>query len=792
MRSGAVQRQFGGSQGEKLIPSASGRSILKVQSILHLEDARWRVIGMNLFNRTSGTHGGSTRHPAANMTWASRSVSHALTSTRTFLKRQIWLWPIIAVTLLSVLGLGVKRAIEATMQANLASQLSTILELEEKRLVTWLETQEQNAVAIAKRPEVRKAIAELLAAAKQGDSTEELAAARARVEQSLTAGLTAHDYLGFMVADRRQQVLAASSTELIGQVDVPQYREFLTSALDDQPLVSHPFPSVAALKDAEGVMRTGYPTMFVSAPVKDENSEVIAALAVRINPLNDFTQILQQGQMGDSGETYAFNRDGLMLSNSRFDHDLMLLGIIPDNADSRSMLQLLLRDPGGDMTRGYHPTTRRKDLPPTYVVQQAVAGRPGVNVAGVPDYRGVPTVVAWTWLEKYQMGLCSKANYAEAYRPLTILKRTFWGLMGLLALSSLAIFLFTIRVSKLQLQARAAAIEAKQLGQYKLEQKLGSGAMGVVYKGQHAMLRRPTAIKLLNAEKVTDQSIGRFEREVQITSNLTHPNTVQIYDYGRTPEGVFYYAMEYIDGIDLQALVETYGPQPAGRVIYLLRQICGSLYEAHSMGLVHRDIKPANLMLCRRGGEADVIKVLDFGLVKAREEEQLRDNVDDQSLAGTPLYMSPESIQTPNSVDQCSDIYAVGAVGYFLLTGRPPFEATSVTELCQKHLAEQPVAPSQRLGRPVPPELENAILSCLEKSRAKRPQTARDLSQQLNRCVAAAEWGLEDADSWWSRRDRGQLSATSALNAVAASKGTALSGRDYEATIAHGNSATEG
>lgn len=502
--------------------------------------------------------------------------------------------------------------------------------------------------------------------------------------------------------------------------------------------------------------------------------------------------------MGDTGETYAFDRNGLMLSNSRFDQKLMLLGIIPDEPDSRSMLRLLLRDPGGDMTRGFHPQTHRKDLPLTPVVQAAITGRPGVNVDGVPDYRGVPTVVAWTWLEKYDLGLVTKAEYAEAFRPLTILKRTHWGMMGLLAFSSLAIFLFTLRVGKLQQLARASAIEAKQLGQYKLEQKLGSGAMGVVYKGQHAMLRRPTAIKLLNADKVTDQSIGRFEREVQITSNLTHPNTVQIFDYGRTPEGVFYYAMEYIDGIDLQALVETYGPQPDGRVIYLLRQICGSLYEAHSMGLVHRDIKPANLMLCRRGGEADVIKVLDFGLVKAREEEQLRDNVDDQSLAGTPLYMSPESIQTPNSVDQCSDIYAVGAVGYFLLTGRPPFEASSVTELCQKHLAEQPVAPSQRLGRPVPPELENAILSCLEKSRAKRPQTARDLSQQLNRCVAAAEWGLEDADLWWSRRDRGQLSATSALNASAASKGTALSGpdglsgRDYEATIAHGNSATEG
>jgi serine/threonine protein kinase len=250
--------------------------------------------------------------------------------------------------------------------------------------------------------------------------------------------------------------------------------------------------------------------------------------------------------------------------------------------------------------------------------------------------------------------------------------------------------------------------------------------MGVVYKGRHAMLRRPTAIKLLDADKVTDQSIGRFEREVQITSQLTHPNTVAIFDFGRTPEGVFYYAMEYLEGIDLQALVDQYGPQPAGRVIHILRQVCGSLYEAHSTGLVHRDIKPANLMLTRRGGEADVVKVLDFGLVKAREDDPQGGEA--QGLAGTPLYMSPEAIQLPNSVDGCSDIYAVGAVGYFLLTGRPVFEAASIMELCNKHVSETPVPPSQRLGKPVPEDLENAILACLEKTRAKRPQTARDLA----------------------------------------------------------------
>jgi serine/threonine protein kinase len=271
------------------------------------------------------------------------------------------------------------------------------------------------------------------------------------------------------------------------------------------------------------------------------------------------------------------------------------------------------------------------------------------------------------------------------------------------------------------------------------------------------MLRRPTAIKMLNVDMVNDISIARFEREVQVTCKLNHPNTVAIYDYGRTPEGVFYYAMEYLDGIDLQGLVDRYGPQSEGRVIHILKQVCGSLNEAHSLGLVHRDIKPANVMLNRRGGESDVVKVLDFGLVKALDEN--KQSRQTSAMAGTPLYMSPEAIQTPELVDSRSDIYAVGAIGYFLITGQPVFSATTLVELCQQHLSGVPAAPSQRLGRAVSAELESAVLACLEKNRAKRPQTARDLADLLDRAPTAGSWSQEDADAWWGRHERSQAAA---------------------------------
>jgi tRNA A-37 threonylcarbamoyl transferase component Bud32 len=733
---------------------------------------------MSLFDRfRRNTHHGSSRAPAAHMTWAARSVGRSLTSTRLFLKRQLWLWPIIAVVVLSTLGFVVHRAIESTMKANLRSELQTLLSVEKAMVERWMATQERNAEAMANDAETRRISAELLKAAHAtGEAADPAALAKLREQlaNSLGPAMTSHHYIGFVLVDRNHRVQAASEPEIVGIEEPASMRAFIDKALDGVGSVSAPYASISALRNRDGMRHTGVPTMIVSAPIRDENFQVVAALGLRIRPERDFTQLLQLGRMNESGETYAFDKTGLMLSNSRFDDQLILLGILPDQPDAQSILTVLVRDPGGNLTAGFRPKVRRSEMPLTAVVEAAAAGKSGIDVEGHNDYRGVPSVAAWTWLDKYNFGLATEVDMSEAYGPLYILKRTFWGLLGLLMLSSVAIFLFTLRVARLQREARSAAIEAKQLGQYQLEEKLGAGAMGTVYKGRHAMLRRPTAIKLLDADTVTDVSITRFEREVQITSQLTHPNTVQIFDFGRTPEGVFYYAMEYLEGIDLQTLVEKYGPQPPGRVIHLMRQMCGSLYEAHSKGLVHRDVKPANLFLTRRGGEADVVKVLDFGLVRAREEQ--RDGADDRSMAGTPLYMSPEAIQLPGSVDGCSDIYAVGAVGYFLLTGRTVFEATTVMELCDKHLNEPPVAPSVRLGKPVSVELEEAILACLEKPRAKRPQTARDLAQRLARCPAVAEWSIEEAEVWWSRHDRGQAGPASA--------GAPTLGKDLEATIA--------
>jgi serine/threonine-protein kinase len=291
--------------------------------------------------------------------------------------------------------------------------------------------------------------------------------------------------------------------------------------------------------------------------------------------------------------------------------------------------------------------------------------------------------------------------------------------------------------------------EARQLGQYMLEEKLGEGGMGVVYRASHALLRRPTAVKLLVSERAGERAIQRFEREVRLTARLTHPNTVTIYDYGRTPEGVFYYAMELLDGIDLEELVKKTGPLPPARACHILLQVAGALAEAHAIGLIHRDVKPANIMLCRQIGRADIVKLLDFGLVRELDSvDKTRSDI--HTLTGTPLYMAPESIVSPLAVDGRADLYALAAVGYFLLVGAPVFEARTVIEVCGLHLHAAPVPPSQRLGRPLPDGLERAILRGLAKSADDRFPSAEAFARELRLAQEGVSWTPEEADAWWS------------------------------------------
>jgi serine/threonine-protein kinase len=302
--------------------------------------------------------------------------------------------------------------------------------------------------------------------------------------------------------------------------------------------------------------------------------------------------------------------------------------------------------------------------------------------------------------------------------------------------------------------------EAQQMGSYELVELLGHGGMGEVWRARHRLLARSVAIKLvrpdvLGARTPADAKLllRRFEREAQATAALNSPHTIDLFDYGQTEDGTFYYVMELLIGRDLETLVREFGPLPADRALFLLRQVCHSLADAHARGLVHRDIKPANIYVCRMGLEYDFVKVLDFGLVKFGDHEAghrtLTMMTAEHTTTGTPAYMAPEIILGDVEVDRRADVYAVGCVAYFLLTGSLVFEADTPMKMLMQHLNAEPVPPSERSELPIPRELDELVLACLQKDPNKRPQNAEELLRLAVACKVCERWDQDAAQVWW-------------------------------------------
>jgi hypothetical protein len=685
----------------------------------------------------------------------------------------LWVWPLVAAVVLAFLGVWLRVKMEGATKQQIADTLQTILNANTEALRSWSVTMKSEAEDLAEDGRVRELVAGLIQQTKSSSQVQatlltspQLSALRKHLKPLLER----RGFSGFVVLDTNFMVLAAMRDQLIGMQRPPGNAEALASCLAGKVLVTQPFPSVQMLQDQRGNLRAGVPTMFAAAPIRTTDGQIIAILGLRIAPDTDFTRILATARAGQTGETYAFGRDGKQLSESRFDNDLKRLGLIPDTDDARSTLTLDLRDPLVDLSQGRQSPKRRTELPFTHAVSEALRGRAGADADGYRDYRGVPVVGAWMWLDDFNMGLVTEMDRAEAFRPLHILRIGFWSIFGLLIIGAVLVFVLMRLANRLQTAAQKAALKAKQLGQYALDDKIGEGAFGAVYRAHHALMRRPVAVKLLQTEKMTQTSAARFEREVQMTGQLTHPNTITLYDYGRTPEGIFYYAMEYLDGLTLDRLVKQYGAQPEGRVISILRQISGSLAEAHAIGLVHRDIKPANVFLTQRGGVSDFVKVLDFGLAKARVDEGQIELTAATVTLGTPLYMSPEAVDRPNEVDARSDLYSLGALGYFLVTGEALFDCLTLGEVLMHQVNDLPVRPSERLGKPVSPDLEELLMRCLAKKPASRPASARELDDVLARCRNAADWTREQADEWWRKFTAAQSEKTMVTAAPPAAK----------------------
>jgi serine/threonine-protein kinase len=351
---------------------------------------------------------------------------------------------------------------------------------------------------------------------------------------------------------------------------------------------------------------------------------------------------------------------------------------------------------------------------------------------------------------------CACCPFLSGYIQQVLLDMTI--VLGIGA--AIAIF-GSYKISELQQEA----LEARKLGQYQLKQRLGKGGMGEVYLGEHLLLRRKCAIKLIRPDQAGDPTtLSRFEREVQAMATLTHPNTVEVYDYGRAPDGTFYYVMEYLPGLSLQELVARHGPLVPERAVHFLRQVCGALSEAHAIGLIHRDVKPSNVIACARGGVHDVAKLLDFGLVHGEGVKAGDARLTIQgTILGSPQYMAPEQALGKAALGARTDIYGVGGLAYYLLTGQSPFPRETAMEMMVAQVHEQP--PSLREVRPdVPADLAEVVMRCLHKAPEGRYADADTLEQALAQCACADRWGHREARAWWE--ENGEQAARRALEGI--------------------------
>lgn len=670
-------------------------------------------------------------------------------ATELISRKHLWrVLPLLTATLFLLAGVWIHNQVEDALHRIIAEHLQTILETDIAAIEFWMEQERSNVISWSEEENLRsltQALQTLAVSTSTPGRDLPMAAEQARLRELLEPLIDTDNYLGFAIINSSGLVLATSAndTRIIGQRLSVQGQAELAGIFTGRVSWIPPFWKGEYL-DSESVQQDRT-LMGVAAPIAGDDKFPQASLLFFIPPEKDFTRILSIARMGETGNTYAFNADIRMLSDSRDLESLKTAGIIPDTPTSRAVLRVELRDPGGNLLKGYRTSTPMAGRPLTRLIAAARSddSQHHVIMEAYRDYRGVPVVGAARWLPQLGFGIATEVDAAEAFSALRPIEMAFWTFSALLLLA-----LAGLAASGVLVRRMGNRIEAiKQLGQYTLEEKIGEGGMGKVYKARHALLRRPTAVKLISSTTVDSENLARFEHEVQLTSQLTHPNTIEIYDYGHTREGVFYYVMEYLPGIDLSRLIEEDGAIPANRAAHILCQVCGSLSEAHARGLIHRDIKPLNIILTERGGQLDVAKVLDFGLVKDLNTGIERTVAD--AIPGTPPYIAPEILSDPSNIDCRSDLYSVGALAFNLLTGKPVFEGSSSMDIAYKVVAE--VAPRVSQFVSVDKELDQLVSDCLERQPEARPQTAQAIIDRLQTIIGQDKWTQTDARNWWQQ-----------------------------------------
>jgi hypothetical protein len=635
-------------------------------------------------------------------------------------QRRFWLTVdamLAALVVVAVVGGWAYVQVRGALRDLRASGMVSLLEAESRALQLWIEEKKRDGERWASSPRVQGPGAALAAAAAGGSacSPQPQRAMRAEI-----APFAAGDEVAiFNLITRDGRIVSTPHADYCGERVAPGFLERLAPVFEGRTVFVRPWLEDERVAAARPAGAGEAPLSWIETPVRDASGHVVAALGFGRVATQRFSRLLALTSGGTTREAYAFDERGVLVTDSRYAGELP-----PAGPRGRSV-----NEPGGG---------------PTALAAAALAhsdSTQGVLLEPYRNYRGVEVIGAWRWLPEERIAVAVEVDASEAYGALDYLQLAFGVLFALVLLATAA------ATGTALWAARVGMRESRRIGPYEIEREIGEGGMSRVYRARHAQLQRLVAVKVLKPHLATEEAVARFRREAQRCGRLSHPNTVEVHDYGPTREGGWYYAMELLRGISIEDLVRRQGPLPVARAIHALRQACGSLEEAHGIGLVHRDVKPGNLMLCMRGGLHDVLKVLDFGLVKDLDGPATRDLTRHSRILGTPLYMSPEQLRDPAHVDARADLYWLGAVAWFAIAGRAPFEAQTDHDIVYRVYNEP--APDLAQAADVPAELAALVARCLAKERSLRPESVAEVRTSLDALAMRWPWTEAEARAWW-------------------------------------------
>ena len=669
--------------------------------------------------------------------------------------------------------------IESSLRDLRAQGLPALLDAKTKSLEVFIAERRSDGERWARDPEIAALTAELARRAHSGDIGERCRSDEAAAWRALLAPLLRDENIAAVNAvDRDRRIIASSLPEICGLRAQPRtMAPQLALVFAGRTQFIRPYAADSRLVAAQPFLGK-HPLAWVETPVRDAAGNVVAVLGFASYVDSDFENILSAARPGETGEAYAFDETGTLLSDVRDVRGLHRAGLLPAGVNGTAF-RLPVRDPGVELETDATPASDVATWPLTQPVAAALAagtsaqsGAParGVLLDPYRNYRGVEVIGAWRWLPDERMGVVAEIGLDEAYAPLRYVRVALASILALLVVTAGWAAWSTLTLARLSAKPSAG----RRIGAYRLVRELAEGGTATVHLAHHALLKRPTAIKIMKHHMATDEQAARFEREVRLVSELRHPNTIEIYDYGHTRDGLLYYAMEFVDGLALDALVARESALPLERMVHIITQVCAALAEVHARGMVHRDIKPENVMICERGGEYDFVKLLDFGIVKRIENapethpDASRVLTRQVRLLGTPAYMPPERIGHPSDVDARTDVYGVGALIYFLSAGRPPFVGDDQASVLREVLA----MPAPRLADAVPgvPEaLDDLVARCLAKLPIERPGAIGDI-QMVLASLRLPAWTRDRARGWWElyreRQSTGDATGVSDVEVV--------------------------